>query len=105
MSMRTAPPGRASASQRGLVKPFGPHHTASIFGSVQALNTSARGAFTTRVSVSSRIASCLSMIVGLLEFRDVELDHPHDRLEHSVGFGAILVHQHSGKNVGNDLPR
>src|SRR4051812_23612469 len=53
MWMRIAPPGRASSSQRGLVKWCGPHHWAMCSGSVQTLNTRARGASKTRVSTSS----------------------------------------------------
>src|SRR5262245_25694439 len=53
MSIRIAPPGRASNSHTGLVKPFGPHHEASIRGSVQTWNTSARGASSVRTSTSS----------------------------------------------------
>src|SRR5579871_4999160 len=56
MTMRSAPPGFASTSQTGLVKPLGPHHCASSFGSVQALNTRSRGALKTRVIVISRSA-------------------------------------------------
>src|SRR5271167_2938764 len=59
MWMRMAPPTRASSSQTGLVKPFGPHHCASVAASVQALNTSARGASKVRVMVISRSASSL----------------------------------------------
>src|SRR5260370_24823981 len=51
--MRMAPPGRASNSQTGFVNPCGPHHCATRFGSVQALNTSSRGASKTRVSTNS----------------------------------------------------
>src|SRR5258708_38753198 len=51
--MRMAPPGRTSSSQTGFVNPRGPHHSATRFGSVQALNTSSRGASNTRVSTNS----------------------------------------------------
>src|SRR5207302_8793339 len=54
MWMRMAPPGRASTSQTGAVKPCGPHHCATRFGSVHAANTSARGALNVRVRPSSR---------------------------------------------------
>src|SRR5271156_3979839 len=53
MSMRISPPGQASTSQRGLVKPFGPHHCCMCFWSVQARKTSLRGASKTRVMVRS----------------------------------------------------
>src|SRR5258708_11629146 len=51
--MRIAPPGRGSNSHTGFVKPCGPHHSATHFGSVQALNTSSRGASNTRVKINS----------------------------------------------------
>src|SRR4051812_13276104 len=44
MSTWIFPPGRASHSQRGLVKRCGPHHCAMCCGSVQTLNTNSRGA-------------------------------------------------------------
>src|SRR6202171_2878014 len=56
MWIRSLPPTCASNSQTGLVKPSGPHHCAKCCGSVQALNTSARGASNTRVIVTSRSA-------------------------------------------------
>src|SRR5260370_33941202 len=51
--MRMAPPGRKSNSQTGLENPWGPHHCATRFGSVQASNTSSRGASNMRVSTNS----------------------------------------------------
>src|ERR1700730_11936287 len=56
MCTRIAPPGRASSSQTGFVKPLGPHHCASSCGSVHALNTTSRGASNTRVILSWRSA-------------------------------------------------
>src|SRR5580658_1261537 len=56
--MRQAPPTRASTSQTGFVKPFGPHHRASCFPSVQALKTVARGASKIRVITISCSLSC-----------------------------------------------
>src|SRR5262245_4396811 len=54
MPKRKAPPGRTSISQKGVVKPRGPHHCAKRPGSVQALKTRRRGASKTRVMTSSR---------------------------------------------------
>jgi len=54
MTIRQAPPTRASNSQIGFVKPIGPHHRAMCLGSVHALKTSARGASKTRVMTTSR---------------------------------------------------
>src|SRR5437667_8843163 len=77
MTIRSAPPGRTSISQTGFVKPFGPHHFATCTGSVQALNTSARGASKMRVMTTVRSAcfalmSFLSATFPLLLF-DLEL--------------------------------
>src|SRR3972149_245681 len=65
--MRMAPPGRTFNSQTGFVNPFGPHHCATCFGSVHALNTSSRGASKTRVMTSSRsVAVMASLVFALL---------------------------------------
>src|SRR5277367_6500642 len=79
MWMRMAPLTRASSSQTGLVKPFGPHHCASIAVSVQALNTSARGASKVRVMVISRSASgfpCAAAV--MINHSLLHQDHPAD---------------------------
>src|SRR6266436_4339274 len=57
--MRMAPPGFTSNSHTGFVNPWGPHHSATRFGSVHALNTSSRGASNTRV----RTNSCSSLAI------------------------------------------
>src|SRR6266851_7585963 len=64
--MRMAPPGRASSSQTGFVNPCGPHHCATHFGSVQALNTSSRGASNTRVSTNSCSSFAMRFPVAIL---------------------------------------
>src|SRR6267143_499883 len=64
--MRIAPPGRTSRSQTGFVNPWGPHHCATCFGSVQALNTSSRGASKTRVSTNSRSSFVMMFPVAML---------------------------------------
>src|SRR5437763_13467663 len=69
--MRIAPPGRTSNAQTGLVKCFGPHHCATCFGSVHALNTRSRGASKMRVMTSSRCCVRGSddiAVVSALEF-------------------------------------
>src|SRR5260370_27966453 len=55
-----APPGRKSNSQTRLANPWEPHHTATHFGSVHALNTSSLGASKTRVS--TRLSSFFVMM-------------------------------------------
>src|SRR5580698_8375257 len=56
MSMRMSPPGRASHSHIGLVKPRGPHHCATCLTSVHVLKTRLRGA----PKMRARISSCLA---------------------------------------------
>src|SRR6266852_1869354 len=66
MWMRMAPPGRTSSSQTGFVNPWGPHHCATRFGSVQALNTSSRGASKTRVSTNTCSSFAMMFPVAML---------------------------------------
>src|SRR6266849_5746342 len=66
MWMRMAPPGRASNSQTGFVNPCGPHHRATRFGSVQALNTSSRGTSKTLVSTNSCSSFAMMFPVAML---------------------------------------
>src|ERR1041385_8800922 len=49
MQQRNFPPTRKSISQKGAVKPFGPHHCITYFGFVHASQTNARGASKTLV--------------------------------------------------------
>src|SRR6202789_85370 len=49
MQRRDFPPTRKSILQTGAVKPFGPHHCITYFGSVHAFQTNSRGASKTRV--------------------------------------------------------
>src|ERR1700691_635366 len=56
MTNRHLPPGLTSISRIVLVKPFGPHHLATCFGSVQTAQTSSRGASSKRVAAVSRLA-------------------------------------------------
>src|SRR5438270_6447373 len=50
MQQRNFPPTRKSILQTGEVKPFGPHHCITYFGSVHAFQTNARGASKTLVT-------------------------------------------------------
>src|SRR5215468_5554359 len=49
MQNRNFPPTRKSILQTGEVKPFGPHHCFTYFGSVHAFQTNSRGASKTLV--------------------------------------------------------
>src|ERR1700749_3150360 len=55
MQQRNFPPTRKSIWQTGAVKPFGPHHCITYFGSVHAFQTNSRGASKTLVTA---IRSC-----------------------------------------------
>src|SRR6516162_1841522 len=50
IQQRNFPPTRKSISQKGAVKPFGPHHCITYFGFVHASQTNARGASKTLVT-------------------------------------------------------
>src|SRR5580704_14700107 len=63
MTSRQTPPGRTSISEIVVLKPFGPHHCATCFGSVHTANTSSRGASKTRLKTSSRSAVFASALV------------------------------------------
>src|ERR1700693_6131895 len=67
MQQRNFPPTRKSISQTGAVKPFGPHHCITYFGSVHAFQTNARGASKTLVTtIRSTSLTLFSAIPGLL---------------------------------------
>src|SRR5580658_5100909 len=78
MQQRNFPPTRKSISQKGEVKPFGPHHCITYFGSVHAFQTNARGASKTRViTIRSVSLAVFFAISGLLFFH---LIHHHFQL-------------------------
>src|SRR6202167_394362 len=67
MQQRNFPPTRKSILQTGQVKPFGPHHCITYFGSVHALQTNSRGASKILVTtIRSTSLSVFSAISGLL---------------------------------------
>src|SRR5580698_5654668 len=67
MQKRDLPPTRKSILQTGEVKPFGPHHCITYFGSVHACQTSSRGASKTLVTTIRSISlTVFSVISGLL---------------------------------------
>src|SRR5271156_1649563 len=67
MQKRDFPPTRKSIWQTGAVKPFGPHHCITYFGSVHAFQTSSRGASKTLViTIRSISLTVFSVISGLL---------------------------------------
>src|SRR6202035_923603 len=67
MQQRNFPPTRKSILQTGDVKPFGPHHCITYFGSVHAFQTNARGASKILViTIRSVSFTVLFVISGLL---------------------------------------
>src|SRR5438874_2578734 len=69
MQQRNFPPTRKSILQTGEVKPFGPHHCITYFGSVHAFHTNSRGAskifVTTIRSISLTVFSVISDLLFL----------------------------------------
>src|SRR6201985_2542883 len=64
---RDFPPTRKSILQTGAVKPFGPHHCITYFGSVHAFQTNSRGASKTLViTIRSTSLTAFFAISGLL---------------------------------------
>src|SRR6202142_592110 len=67
MQQRNFPPTRKSILQTGEVKPFGPHHCITYFGSVHAFQTSSRGASKILViTIRSISLTVFFVIFGLL---------------------------------------
>src|SRR5271163_4660528 len=67
MQQRNFPPTRKSILQKGVVKPFGPHHCIMYFGSVHAFQTNSRGASKTLVTTIRSISlTVFFAISGLL---------------------------------------
>src|ERR1700758_3842770 len=67
MQRRDFPPTRKSILQTGEVKPFGPHHCITSFGSVHAFQTNSRGASKFLVTTIRSISfTVLFVISGLL---------------------------------------
>src|SRR6201994_2251874 len=77
MQQRNFPPTRKSILQTGAVKPFGPHHCITYFGSVHAFQTNSRGASKTLVttirSISLTVFSVISDLLFLhLIYNDIQ---------------------------------
>src|ERR1700743_71899 len=69
MQQRNFPPTRKAIWQKGAVKPSGPHHSITYFGSVHAFQTNSRGAskilVTTIRSISLAVLSVISDLLFL----------------------------------------
>src|ERR1700735_2736373 len=78
MLRRNFPPTRKSISQKGAVKPFGPHHCIAYFGSVHAFQTNSRGASKTLVTTNRSVSFTVSFVIADLRF--FHLIHNHIQL-------------------------
>src|SRR5260370_26227975 len=68
MQQRNFPPTRKSISQTGAVKPFGPHHCITYFGSVHAFQTNSRAALKTLVTTIRSISLTVFSVISDLLF-------------------------------------
>src|ERR1700684_2989543 len=78
MQQRNFPPTRKSILQTGEVKPFGPHHCITYFGSVHAFQTNSRGASKTLVTPIRSISLTVLFVISDLRF--FHLIHNHIQL-------------------------
>src|SRR6516225_11502958 len=72
MQQRNFPPTRKSILQTGEVKPFGPHHCMTYFGSVHAFQTNSRGASKTLVTTIRSISLPTFFVILDLLFHFVQ---------------------------------
>src|SRR6202789_515110 len=68
MQQRNFPPTRKSILQKGVVKPFGPHHCITYFGSVHAFQTNSRGASKTLVTTIRSVSLTVLFAIFDLHF-------------------------------------
>src|SRR6202521_2046215 len=68
MQKRDFPPTRKSIWQTGAVKPVGPHHCITYFGSVQAFQTNSRGASKILVTTIRSISLTVFFVISDLLF-------------------------------------
>src|ERR1700743_2572407 len=68
MQQRSFPPTRKSILQTGAVKPFGPHHCITYFGSVHAFQTNSRGASKTLVTTIRSVSLTVFFAIFDLHF-------------------------------------
>src|SRR5579862_437203 len=68
MQQTNFPPTRKSISQTGALKPFGPHHCITYFGSVHAFQTNSRGASKTLVITIRSVSFTVLFVISDLRF-------------------------------------
>src|SRR6201997_863234 len=66
MQRRDFPPTRKSILQTGEVKPFGPHHCITYFGSVHAFQTNSRGASKTLLTTIRSVSVAVFFVISTL---------------------------------------
>src|ERR1700676_4069915 len=75
MQRRDFPPTRKSILQTGEVKPFGPHHCITYFGSVHAFHTNSRGASKTLVTTIRSISLTVLFVISGILFLHLIYNH------------------------------
>src|SRR6266481_745768 len=75
MHQRDFPPTRKSIWQTGAVKPFGPHHCITYFGSVHAFQTNSRGASKTLVTTIRSVLLTVFFVISDLCFFHLLQNH------------------------------
>src|ERR1700758_3253886 len=75
MQQRNFPPTRKSILQTGEVKPFGPHHCITYFGSVHAFQTNSRGASKILVTTIRSTSFTVLFVISLLLFPHLIYDY------------------------------
>src|ERR1700730_14222757 len=78
MQQRYFPPTRKSILQKGVVKPFGPHHCITYYGSVHAFQTNSRGASKTLVTTIRSVSLTVFFVIS--DLRCFHLIHNHIQL-------------------------
>src|SRR5450755_1589760 len=89
MQQRNVPPTRKSISQKGAVKPFGPHHCITYFGFVHASQTIARGASKTLVTTIRSFSLTVFFVISDLPF--FHLIHNHIQLVETLFPESAIV--------------
>src|ERR1700757_4015373 len=83
MQQRNFPPTQKSISQKGAVKPFGPHHCITYFGFVHASQTNARGASKTLVITIRSVSLTVFFVISDLRFFSFD-SQPHPTYRNSL---------------------
>src|SRR5271155_3997290 len=91
MQQRNFPPTRKSISQKGAVKPFGPHHCITYFGFVHAFQTNWRGASNTLVTTIRSVSLTVFFVISGLRF--FYLIHNHCELVETLFPESAIINR------------